>query len=95
MRGFSLYKNSNLVNGVPPPSVNRLTASFLFTLSFNSVFLNIVLLLKKNFLFFIDANVFDISGPFCCPLSGKFLFLRLNKILVAASLGHSREPYGI
>ena len=54
-----------------------------------------LLLKKQNFLLFIGANVVDISGPFCSPLSGKFLFLRLNKILVAASLGHSREPYGI
>ena len=52
-----------------------------------------MLLKKQNFLFFIGANVVDISGPFVCPLSGIFLFLRLNKILVAASLGHCREPY--
>ena len=52
-----------------------------------------MLLKKQNFLFFIGANVVDISGPFVCPLSGIFLFLRLNKILVAACLGHCREPY--
>ena len=50
------------------------------------------MLLKKFFFIdFIGANVVDISGPFGCHLNGKFLVLRLNKILVAASLGHCRE----
>ena len=61
-----------------------------------NVKLNILKLAQKNnFFFFIEAKVVDISGPFGCPLSGIFLILRLNKIFVAASLGHCREPYGI